>query len=114
MQMSIKDYRKTVETLNITGLTGIKSLSFPVVTKVASEISGTAMDTSTLMVVSALGIGLGLVSGLADHRQKRKKVEKESDYSYLLHLDRAWKGCGGYGIDYNYLLCRGMEEFIND
>ncbi len=114
IEASLKDYRKTVETLNITGWTGIKSLSFPVVTKVASQIAGTELDPSTLMIVSTLGIGLGLVSGLADYRQKRKKVEKESDYSYLLHLAREWKGCARYSKDYNYFLCREMEEFIND
>ena len=83
-------------------------------TKVACEIGGSEMDPSTLMVVSTLGIALGLVSGLTDYRQKRKKVEKESDYSYLLHLGREWKGSAQYGNDYNYFLCREMEEFIND
>lgn len=111
---SLKDYRKSVETLNITGWTGIKSLSFPLLTKVATEIAGTELDATTLIVVSALGIGLGLVSGLSELRQKRKKLEKESDYSYLLHLSRNWKRCARYNHDYNYFLCRQMEEFLND
>lgn len=114
IESSLTDYKKTIESLNIAGWTGIKCISFPVATKVAAEISGTALDPSTLLVVSGLGIALGLVSGLADWRQKRKKLEKECDYSYLLHLDRQWKGCARYGGDYNYLLCREMEEFIND
>lgn len=114
IEASIKDYRKAVETLHITGWTGIKSLSFPVVTKVAAEFTGEVLNSRTLMVVSALGIAVGLVSGLADYRQKLKKVEKESDYSYLLHLSREWKGQAMYGNDYNYFLCRKLEEFIND
>ncbi len=44
IETSLKDYRKSVETLNITGWTGIKSLSFPVITKVASEIVGKELD----------------------------------------------------------------------
>lgn len=83
-------------------------------TKVAAQIAGKELDPSTLLVVSTLGIGLGLVTGLADYRQKRKKVEQESDYSYLLHLGREWKGRARYGKDYNYFLYREMEEFIND
>ncbi len=114
IESSLVEYRKTVETLKITGWTGIKSLSFPIVTKVAAEISGTDLDPGTLLVVSSLGIGLGLVSGLADWRQKRKKLKRESDYSYLLHLSREWKGRSLYDKDYNYFLCRKMEEFIND
>ncbi len=39
---------------------------------------------------------------------------KESDYSYLLHLDREWQGRALYNKGYNYFLCRQMEEFIND
>ena len=66
------------------------------------------------MVVSGLGIALGLVSGLMDVNQKRKKLEREYDYSYLLHLKRNWKGSAMYNKDYNYSLCREMEEFIND
>jgi hypothetical protein len=114
IEASLKDYRKAVETLNVTAWIGIKSLSFPVATKIASMISGAELDPSTLLIVSGLGVALGLVSGLADWRQKLKKLEKECDYSYLLHLSRKWQKCARYEKDYNYLLCREMEEFIND
>lgn len=114
IEACLKDYRKAVETLNITVWTGIKSLSFPVATKVASVISGAELDPSTLFIVSGLGVALGLVSGLADWRQKQEKLEKEYDYSYLLHLARKWQKCARYEKDYNYFLCREMEEFIND
>lgn len=114
IETSLKDYRKAAATLNITAWTGIKSLAFPVATKVASVISGVELDPSTLLVVSALGVALGLVSGLADFRQKQKALKKECDYSYLLHLSRNWRKCARYDNDYNYYLCREMEEFIND
>lgn len=114
IETSLKDYRKAAETLSITGWTGIKSLSFPVATKVASKIYGSELDPSTLVIISGLGVGIGLVSGLADWRQKQKKLEKECDYSYLLHLSREWQKCARYEKDYNYFLCREMEEFIND
>ncbi len=114
IESALKDYRKSMQALNITGWTGIKSLTFPVVTKVATAIAGKDLDVTTLMVVSALGIGIGLVSGFTNWQEKRRKLEKESDYSYLMHLSPKWKGIARYGHDYNYFLCREMEEFIND
>ena len=114
IECALSDYRGSMKALNIAGWTGIKSLSFPVVTKVATAIGGKDLDVSTLLVISALGIGLGLVSGFSDWKEKRRKLEKDSDYSYLMHLHRNWKGSARYNHDYNYFLCREMEEFIND
>lgn len=114
IESSLKDYRGSMQALNVTTWTGIKSISFPVVTKVATAIAGKDLDTTTLAVVSALGIGIGLVSGFSDWKEKRRKLEKESDFSYLMHLKRNWKGSAMYNNDYNYYLCREMEEFIND
>ena len=114
IESALSDYRGSMQALNVAGWTGIKSLSFPVVTKVATAIAGKELDVSTLLIVSALGIGLGLVSGFSDWKQKRRKLDKDSDYSYLMHLKRNWTGCAMYNHDYNYFLCREMEEFIND
>ncbi|MBN1545713.1 MAG: hypothetical protein JW902_03545 [Syntrophaceae bacterium] len=114
IEASLKDYRGSLQALNVAAWTGIKSVSFPVVTKVATAIAGTDLDVATLTVVSALGIGLGLVSGFSDWKEKRRKIDKDSDYSYLMHLGRNWKGSAMYKNDYNYFLCREMEEFIND
>lgn len=114
IEASLKDYRGSLQALNVAVWTGIKSVSFPVVTKVATAIAGTDLDVATLAVVSAMGIGLGLVSGFSDWKEKRRKIDKDSDYSYLMHLRRNWKGSAIYKNDYNYFLCREMEEFIND
>ncbi len=114
IENSLTDYRGSLQALNVAAWTGIKSISFPVVTKVATEIAGKELDVATLSIVSALGIGLGLVSGFSDWKEKRRKLERESDFSYLMHLKRNWKGSAMYKNDYNYFLCREMEEFIND
>ncbi len=100
--------------MNVVGWTGIKSLSFPVLTNVASKVFGAELSFTTLLVVSGVGIALGLVSGLSDLQEKQRKLSRESDYPYLLHLGRRWQGCARYDNDYNYYLCREMEEFIND
>jgi hypothetical protein len=114
IESALSDYRGSLQSISLAGLTGIKSLSFPVVTKVASAISGATLDTSTLCIISALGAGLGLVSGFSDWNEKRRKLDRDSDYSYLMHMQRNWQGSAMYNHDYNYMLCRQMEEFIND
>jgi len=114
IESSLKDYRRSLGVLNITGLTGIKSLTFPALTKVACMITGQELNVQTLAVVSTLGFAIGLVSGLSELSHRKKRLSKESDYSYLVHLRRNWKKCARYDNDYNYYLCREMEEFIND
>jgi hypothetical protein len=114
VEEALSEYKAGMQSLKIVGWSGITSLTFPVLTKVASAITGDALAPSTLHVISALGIGVGLISGLADWQQKKRRLEKECDFSYLLHIRRNWKQCALYNNDYNYLLCREMEEFIND
>jgi len=114
IELALKDFRGSLSALNAVTLTGLKSLTFPVCTKIASVIGGKNLDPSTLMIISCGGAALGLVSGLSDWNQKRKKLLKECDYSYLIHMRRHWKGVAMYENDYNYYLSRVMEEFIND
>lgn len=114
IEEALSDYKKSMGYLKILGWTGIQSVSFPVVTKVGAAIAGRDLAPETLTVISALGVGLGLVSGLADLREKRKRLERECDFSYLLHLRRNWKECAPRNYDYNYILHRKMEEFIDD
>ena len=111
---ALADFRGSLSTLKVVTFTGLKSVTFPIVTKVASLIGGVDLDATTLMLLGTGGAALGLVSGISDYSQKRKRLLKECDYSYLLHMQREWKGIAWYNKDYNYYLCRGMEEFIND
>jgi len=113
IETSLKDFRGSLSALNVAKMTGLKSLTFPVVTKAAAVIGGKDLDATTLMIVTGLGAALGLVSGLSSWNQEKKKLTKECDYSYLMHMRGQWKGVS-MGKDYNYYLCREMEEFIND
>jgi hypothetical protein len=114
IEASLKDFRGSLSALNVAGLTGLKSLIFPVATKVAALFGGPELNSSTLLIVAGADLAVGLVSGLSDRNQKRKKLTKECDYSYLMHMRKQWKGIAMYNNDYNYWLCREMEEFIND
>ena len=116
IETALETYRDSISYLNVASMTGLKSVSFPVVTKVATAISGAPLDVSTLVIVSAAGAGIGVVSGIKAYQEKRKKLDRESDYSYLLHLSRRWKKQTplGRNHDYNCVLWRSLEEFIND
>lgn len=111
---ALTEYRRSLKVLNIVGLAGLQSVSLPVLTKIASVVTGTELSPTTLVVVSAVGLAFGLVSGFSEWKDKRIRLSKDSDYSYLIHLERNWKKCAKYDNDYNYFLCREMEEFIND
>lgn len=111
IESAISDYKKSADILKVTSWTGLKSLSFPIATAIIDKI--VTLDPTTLTVLSGAGIGLGLMSGFREYSQKSKKLYRECDYSYLVELRSQWKQMYR-GYDYNYYLCRQMEEFIND
>lgn len=108
---SLEEYRKSMDLLKVEGWTGIKTLMFPATTSMLGKLID--LDPSKLKIISAVGVAMGAVSGLAVVAQKRKKLIHEYDYSYLFHMRRTWENCYR-GYDWNYYLCRQMEEFIND
>jgi len=114
VEKSLRDLRRSLEALSVGEMTGMKILTVPVFTQVAKAIGGADLSPATLCVMSALGLGVGLVSGILNYRDKARKLEGACDYSYLLHMGREWKGRARNGSDYNYALCRDLEEFIND
>jgi len=108
---SLEDYRASMDILKVDGWTGLKTLVFPVATSVLGKVI--SLDPTQLTILSATGFAMGAVSGLAAIKQKGKRLARECDYSYLLHMQRTWNKCYR-GSDWNYYLCRQMEEFIND
>jgi len=108
---SLEDYRKGMDILKVEGWTGLKTLVFPATTGVIGKLI--ALDPTQLTILSVAGLAMGAVSGLSSMKQKGKKLTHEYDYSYLLHMRRTWEKCY-QGSDWNYYLCRQMEEFIND
>jgi hypothetical protein len=108
---STDDFRRSIEILKVQGWTGMKTIVFPAATAVIGKLI--SLDPSQLFVLSATGLAMGAVSGLAAMKQKGKRLSKAHEYSYLLHLRRLWKQCYR-DADWNYYLCRQMEEFIND
>jgi len=113
IEESLKEFRESQREINIVGWTGMKSLSFPVITQIAQHLAGKTLDATASIALTALGMGMGLISGFSDLLEKRRKLEKACDFSYLIHVDRElWANGPDFG--YNKVLWQMMEEFIND
>ncbi len=88
IESALKDYRNSLSAINARTLTGSKVVQFPILTSVAQSILGLNLDPSQQIMISALGIGLGIINSLLGRSQNIRRLEKESDYSYLIHVDQ--------------------------
>lgn len=114
IKKSVDIYKKSADILNVTGWVGLESLSFPIFGEVLNAVIP-ASDPLQMLIISTTGIALGVIAGITSLGEKKRRLSVESDYSYLLHLDREWKKfSGNQKVGFNYLLWRDMEEFIND
>jgi hypothetical protein len=111
---ALDDFRDAISSLNVVSMTGLWSVTLPVITGLAAKIGGEELSPTNLMALGAGGAALGLVSGLSNLRQQKMKLVKNCDYSYLLSMQHRWKSRAIQEYDYNYDLCRSMEEYIND
>jgi hypothetical protein len=111
IESTLTDYRESADILRVTSWTGLKTIAIPIVTSVIEKMI--TFDPTSLTILSGTGIAMGAMSGLKEYKRNKKKLEKEFEYSYLIELRNRWKNTRRDG-DYNYYLCRKMEEFIND
>lgn len=114
IEAALKDYKGSMSVLGVAGWTGLTSVAFPMAQSVAAELVGKELNPENLTVLGTVGAAVGLVSGLTNWNEQRKAANRAAEYSYLMHLRKNWKGLGPYGGEYNYFLCRQMEEFIAD
>jgi hypothetical protein len=107
---AVKEFKDSMDLFKVTGWSGFKSLSFPIVTDVATKI--VPIDATSAAVLSGIGLLLGLIIGIKEYNQKRVKLNRESDYSYLLHVKKL---DGPLGLTkYNESLGDKMNEFLYD
>lgn len=88
IESALEDYRDSLFAINARTLTGSKVVQFPILTSVAQSILGLSLDPSKQIMISALGIGMGVINSLLGRYQNIRRLERESDYSYLIHIDR--------------------------
>lgn len=111
---SLIDFRKATSVLGKVTATGLCSIALPIATEIAAIIFGSGLDATRLTITTASSTALGLVSGLMRYRHQKNAIYSCNSYSYLMAMEREWSGYGPDGNDYNYLLWRQIEEFIND
>jgi hypothetical protein len=112
VEQSIKDFRESLASLRIVSLTGIKTISIPVGFNVAGYFG--EWNWEYKLISSIAGLALGLLTSYADYREKRKKLIKQSDFSYIYFLNNSFDKWHYNGGSLNYHLFRQIEEFVND
>lgn len=111
IEASLIDFKRSADLLKVRSWTGTKSLSFPVLTTVLSTL--VPLDPASITVLSTVGVGLGVHTGIQEYQQKMAELERKSEYSYLIQLKSNWINKKGQS-DYTKYLWKQMEEFIND
>ena len=112
IEQSIQDFRESLVSLKLTSLTGIKTISVPVAFNAAGYFG--EWNWEYRLISSIAGVALGLLTSYADYREKRKKLVKECDFSYIYFLNNTFDKWHYNGGSLNYHLFRQIEEFVND
>jgi hypothetical protein len=108
---AIDDYKRSADILKVTGWTGLKTLSFPVLTAVIKML--VELDPASVAVLSTAGLGLGVLTGLREYQHKKAQLAKTSDYSYLISMRKNWIG-RDQTASYTESLWKEVDDFIND
>ncbi len=112
IESSIKDFRGSLTSLKFTSLTGIKTISFPVGFNAITLLGTGGFEYA--IISSVAGLALGLLTSYVNYKEKRKKMIKECDFSYIYFLSNTFDKWHYDGGPLNYHLYRQIEEFIND
>lgn len=108
---AIKNYQQMLTAAAGKKTRGKLSILIPVATQVADILLGGSWSVSQMVTLPFAGVLAGAVCGLSTFRKDLKVAD--SSAMYLFSLQNEWRKLR-QGCDYNYTLCRDMEEFIND
>ena len=108
---SIKEYKGCLSDLSANTFSGLFSVTLPISTEVVNRICN--INSQGIKLLSAIGIGIGVITSIKKYNTNRKKNIKDNPHSYLLQMKKNWDGTY-YKDGYPYYLGRKIEEFIND
>ena len=107
---ALTDFRRSMDALKVESFVGLKTLSIPMTTSVLGKILGSGFEPTVLALG---GLALGCIAGVASFQQKGQRLRRESDFSYLVDVERAFpKGTDRLNVPRE--LHYGLNEFIND
>jgi hypothetical protein len=103
---ALNEYKKSMDIIKITEWTGMISLF----SSMAVDVMGYLGYAGNIIApINTAGIGIGLISGISSHINKQSN--NNNPYSYLNSLNKLTSSNLN---NYNYILNRKIEEFIND
>lgn len=104
IEYALTEYKKSMDILKVIRWGGCINLLITIGTDI---LGYTDFGTNVIRKISSAGIGIGLLTGALE----KKNEPAPTPYSYL---SEACSLVPNRFKDYNYLLCRKMEGFIND
>lgn len=105
------EFKRSMDDLRVNSFTGFKTLSFPISTSVLGTLL--PAEFASMAILGTTGFALGCIAGVASLKHKGKRLSKESDYSYLVHAERAFPKTAD-GLNVPRGLHYDLNEFIND
>lgn len=105
------DYRQSMDFLNATTFAGCTTASIPITTPVLKGLLPIAAEPAAILGTTVLA--LGAIAGMAALRQKGKRLQKDCDYSYLVHAEKDFPTTID-ALSVPNRLRYDLNEFIND
>lgn len=112
VEKSITDFKDSLRTLKVKSFIGIKMFAFPLAANVMNWLGAWNFEYQIISTVA--GLAIGLLTSFVDYKEKRKKLVKESDFSYIYSMKGTFDNWHYGGVPLNYHLFRRIEEFVND
>jgi hypothetical protein len=107
-----KEYKETLASLRIKSFVGFKTLTVPISTSVLSSIMPQMVTTESI-ILSAASLAIGIIAGVSKIKQEGQRLSRESDYSYLVHAEKAFPNTSDE-ITLLRSLHYDLNQFIND
>ncbi|PKM79116.1 MAG: hypothetical protein CVU88_07440 [Firmicutes bacterium HGW-Firmicutes-13] len=111
IESALIDYKKCIRDLKWDYLTGLYTIFAPIATEIINQTAN--INSQEIRILSALGVGIGVITSIKEYKKSKANLIKASDFSYLLELRNKWDNVY-QGGSYSYYLSRQIEEFIND
>ena len=105
------DYKKSMGILNAKAFVGCATVTLPMTTPILGKLL--TVDPLVAGILGTTVLAIRAVAGVASLKQQGKRLTHESEYSYLVHAERAFPKTTDHA-DLPWRLRYDLNEFIND
>jgi len=110
VEVAVRDFKQSLETLRIESFTGLKLIAIPVGINLTSFFSPELWQHK--VISNAVGLALGIIASYASYRKKKKDLSKLCDFSYIYYLEHGFEVIPHGSL--NHSLQKSINEFIED